>query len=279
MERQTLLKRAGTPDVHREHGHGTSGMGRENGSREPSNVLTVRALSGLSGDMMLTGLAMMAGARQIDVDELLEALGVEALFGSAMLERRSVNGIAGWGCRVVVPYEHAHRPLREINRLLDASCLDAEVLTLARATFALLAEAEGTVHGLPADEVCFHEVGALDSLLDICLTCALFVRLAPARFVCSPLPLADGAVQCAHGLLPVPAPAVLELLSGVPVCGFPGTGETVTPTALALLKVLNAEFGPWPDMVVRERALVYGTRIFADAPNGAIWAFGPESCA
>ncbi len=277
MERQTSSECGQAPDPHREHGHDLPDAQPGNERRERPNVLTVRALSGLSGDMILTGLAIMAGAQQHDVDGLLEDLGVEALIGIAKLERRSVNGIAGWGLRTAVPHEHVHRPLREINRLLDASRLTPEARTLARTTFALLAEAEGAVHGLPADEVCFHEVGALDSLLDICLSCALYVRLAPARCVCSPLPLADGAVQCAHGLLPVPAPAVLELLDGVPVCGFSGTGETVTPTALALLRALGAEFGPWPDMVVRKRALVYGTRIFANAPNGAIWAFGPES--
>jgi uncharacterized protein (DUF111 family) len=119
-----------------------------------------------------------------------------------------------------------------------------------------------------------EDIGAADSILDICLVCALFVKLSPARFVCSPLPVADGGVFCAHGLLPAPAPAVLEMLDGVPVCGFPACGETVTPTALALLKTLKAEFGPWPGMVIRRRALVYGGKVFEQAVNGAIWAFG-----
>lgn len=240
------------------------------------SVVTVRAVSGLSGDMMLTGLALMSRAEQRDLDEQLEAVGLSALKGCAALERREVNGVWGWGCRVNLPHEHAHRSLHEINRILDASRLEPEARELARKTFALLGEAEGAVHGKPASAVCFHEVGALDSLLDICLVCALYVRLAPGRLVCSPLPLADGSVCCAHGRLPVPAPAVLELLRNVPVCGFSGSGETVTPTALALLLALEADFGPWPAMVVQERALVYGSRVFPDAPNGAVWAFGPE---
>ncbi len=145
---------------------------------------------------------------------------------------------------------------------------------LAGEAFALLAAAEGRVHGLAPEKVCFHEVGALDSILDICLSCVLFDRLSPSRFVCSPLPLADGGVCCAHGWLPVPAPAVFDLLEGMPVCGFPGRGETVTPTAIALLRALGASFGPWPEMLVERRALVYGSRVFENAPNGTLFAFG-----
>ena len=255
---------------HASHGHGQGGAG--------GDVLTVRAMSGLSGDMMLTGLARMLGMsgteQQRVLDELVDALDLPALRGCASLERRSVNSVAGWGCRVELPHEHAHRPLAEILRIIEASRLEPEARDFAAKAFALLAEAEGAVHDKPASEVCFHEVGALDSVLDICVVSALYARLAPVRFVCSPLPLADGGVRCAHGWLPVPAPAVLELLRGIPVRGFAGNGETVTPTALALLHALGAEFGPWPDMTVRERALVYGTRVFPGVPNGAIWALG-----
>ena len=147
---------------------------------------------------------------------------------------------------------------------------------LASNTFTLLAEAEAAVHGMKPEAVHFHEVGALDSILDICMACTLFTRLSPARFVVSPLPIADGEVVCAHGVIPVPAPAVLELLEGIPVRPFSGEGETVTPTAIALLRSLGAAFGPWPAMLVEKRALVYGSRVFANAPNGAIFACGTE---
>ncbi len=141
----------------------------------------------------------------------------------------------------------------------------------------MLAVAEGAVHGRTPDQVHFHEVGALDSILDICMSCELFHRLSPSRFVVSPLPMADGFVHCAHGIIPVPAPAVLELMDGIPVRPFPGQGETVTPTAMALLRALNAEFGPWPAMTVEKKAIIYGSRVFEDAPNGAIFACGtPE---
>ena len=144
-----------------------------------------------------------------------------------------------------------------------------------RATLSLLAKAEAAVHGKAPEDVHFHEVGALDSILDICMACELFAMLAPEHFVVSPLPVADGHVHCAHGIIPVPAPAVLELMEGVPVRPFPAQGETVTPTAMALLKALGATFGPWPAMRVEKRALAYGTKVFEGAPNGALFAFGP----
>ena len=238
--------------------------------------LTVRAGSGLSGDMMLAGLALMAGASQEDLDAGVAELGLDAPAGSVSLERRSVNQVAGWGCRVSLPHEHAHRTMRDITAIIEKSAMAPRAAAMALHAFSLLAQAEGAVHGLSPQEVTFHEVGALDSILDICLACSLITRLDPARFVCSPLPLADGGVQCAHGWLPTPAPAVLELLRDVPVCGFAGRGETVTPTAIALLKAMGAEFGPWPFMRIERRALVYGDRVFADAPNGAVWALGPS---
>lgn len=279
------------------------------------DILTVRALSGLSGDMILAGLLYLSGlhtrnAATNELDDLLATMPVPTLTGCVRLERRSVRHIAGWGCRIDLPHEHEHRSFADIAALIAASGMEPAAVTLALRTFSLLAEAEGRVHGLPAAEVRFHEVGALDSILDICLSCALFARLAPLRFVCSPLPIGDGGIRCAHGWIPTPAPAVLELLKGIPVCAFTGTpvqkrqhghpaehtdhaehhnehtgghdatvrvsgcGETVTPTAVALLKALGANFGPWPSMVVRDRALVYGSTLFDNAPNGTIWACG-----
>lgn len=270
---------------HEHHGHDEHGAGHKHEHSHDhkhdktlhatGNALTIRAASGLSGDMMLTGLARMLNASQDDLDAVLAALNLPALTGTVRLEQRSVHHVAGWGCVVELPHEHAHRTLVDMETLITASALHGEAKTLAIRCFTLLAEAEGTVHQKPAAEVCFHEVGALDSIVDICMVCELFVRLAPARFVCSPLPMGDGGVHCAHGWLPTPAPAVLELLKGIPVCGFAGHGETVTPTAVALLKALNADFGPWPSMRIAERALVYGTRVFDNAPNGSVWAFGP----
>lgn len=237
-------------------------------------VLTVRASSGLSGDMMLSGLAALAGVTQEELDSFCDELGLPALKQCLVLEKKSVNGIAGFGATITLPHEHAHRTLGDIETLIRASAMPKDAAELAADAFAVLAEAEGAVHGKRAEEVHFHEVGALDSILDTCVTCRLFALLSPSRFVCSPLPLADGTITCAHGQLASPAPAVLAMLPGMAVRSFSGRGETVTPTAISLLRVFGAEFGPWPGMVVEKTAISYGSKVFADAPNGAIWALG-----
>lgn len=224
--------------------------------------------------MMLGGLAALAGLDNARLDALVKELGLPALEGGLSLEERSVNAISGVGCKIALPHEHAHRNLADIIKIIADSAMPDEAKALATRAFRLLAGAEGAVHGKPADEVSFHEVGALDSILDACLTCRIFTLLKPDHFICSPLPLADGVINCAHGLVHSPAPAVLRLLEGVPVCGFAGRGETVTPTALSLLKALGADFGPWPRMTVRKSVISYGDKVFEGAPNGALWVLG-----
>ncbi len=254
------------------HTHGAThshGDGAEGGL-----VLTVRSHSGLSGDMLLAGLLRMTDTGEPELGALLHAV-LPELAGTVRLVRREVNHIGGWHAEVSLPHQHEHRTLSDITALIAAGGMVEAAKRLATDTFTLLAKAEAAVHGRKPEEVHFHEVGALDSILDICMACELFVRLAPSRFVVSPLPVADGSVACAHGVIPVPAPAVLELLRGIPVRPFPAEGETVTPTAAALLRALGATFGPWPAMTVEKTALVYGTRVFDGVPNGAVFACGP----
>lgn len=222
--------------------------------------------------MLLAGLSRMAGIETDELSALATGIGLPA--GCVALEQRAVNAVNGWICRVSLPAEHAHRTLADIRTILAQSDMTAAAARRADATFTLLAEAEGRIHGVPTDQVTFHEVGALDSILDICLACVLFDRLAADTFVCGSLPLCDGVVRCSHGLLPAPAPAVLDLLQGVPVHGIPSAGETVTPTAIALLKGLGATFGPWPSITIARTALVYGTRVLPGVANGALFAVG-----
>ena len=236
-------------------------------------VLTVRSHSGLSGDMLLAGLLCMTAVDEAEQDERLNAI-LPELAGSVRLVRRQLIQIGGWHAEVSLPHQHEHRTLADITALIAESGMPEAAKGLATDTFILLAKAEAFVHGKKPEEVHFHEVGALDSILDVCMVCDLFVRLAPSRFIVSPLPISDGSVVCAHGVIPVPAPAVLELLRGVPVRPFPVEGETVTPTAAALLRALGAAFGPWPTMTVEKTALVYGTRTFPNVPNGAVFTCG-----
>lgn len=240
-------------------------------------ILTVRAASGLSGDIMLGGLAALAGLTDKELHDLLAELHVPALEGCLTLEPRMVHHIAGIGCRITLPHEHAHRSLEDILKLIEKSAMPDTAKVYSYTAFSILAEAEATVHARKMKEVTFHEVGALDSILDICLVCRIFALLHPVRFVCSPLPLADGMIRCAHGVVPSPAPAVLRMLEGVPIQGFSGAGETVTPTAMALLKALEASFGPWPSMMVQKTVISYGTKVFENTLNGAIWALGRQT--
>lgn len=300
------IPEASLPCGHHDHGHpqeahAPHAPAHPAKSAPRSRILTIRSHSGLSGDMLLAGLALMnAVADAVDtapeaaapqgtaalvpaaerlLAELLAPLAaaVPALAGCLALTRREVAGIGGWHAEVRLPQAHEHRTLADIGALIEGCGLTEGAKRLALDCFTLLARCEAEVHGTQPERVVFHEVGALDSILDICLACALFDRLGPARLVAGPLPLADGSVRCAHGLIPAPAPAVLALLGGVPVRPFAGggdAGELVTPTALALLKTLGCHFGPWPAFRVAGTALVFGTRVFPGAANGAVFAVG-----
>ena len=237
-------------------------------------VLVLRTPSGISGDMFVSGLAGLCGLDAPGFGEVLSRLGLAELSEAARVVPRSLEGIAGVGLAVSLPQSHEHRHLSDILAIIADNAMAEPAKDLAAKTFRLLAEAEAKVHGSSPEDVHFHEVGALDSLLDVCVACELFVRLAPARFVCSPLPVCDGTVRCAHGTLATPAPAVLYLLTGMPVYGIPSSGETVTPTAAALLGALGATFGPWPAMVLERHVRAYGSRVLPGVPNGAVFSLG-----
>ena len=256
-----------------EHDHHAHEHGRHH-THTRGKVLVLRPYTGISGDIMVAGLARMLEADQTAIDAHIASIGMPELAGGLTLVPHSVSEVGGWQCAVTLPHEHSHRTLADIVTIIRASSLTDGAKNLAGKAFRLVAEAEGMVHGKDADSVSFHEVGALDSILDVCLAAALFDALAPDLFVCGPLPVCDGTVRCAHGKLPVPAPAVMRLLHGVPVHGIPSSGETLTPTGVALLKAFDASFGTWPAMTVEREALVYGTRIFENVPNGAIFAYG-----
>jgi uncharacterized protein (DUF111 family) len=237
-------------------------------------LLVVRTPSGISGDMLCAGLAVLAGFDDSALADAIATLGVPALGGSARVVDHSVLRINGFRLDVRLPHVHAHRSFKDICAIIEASEMSPHAQTLARSAFDLLAEVEGRIHGIPASEVAFHEIGALDSILDICLAAVLYDKLQPERLICSPLPVADGAIRCAHGLLMSPAPAVQDLLAGVPIYGVPAEGETVTPTALALLKAFGAKFGNWPNIVPEKLVRIYGGKVFKSLPNGALFAIG-----
>lgn len=249
-------------------------------------VLTIRSHSGLSGDMLLAGLGSLALAKDgiapdsPAADEWLAELCADVssdLAGCLTIRSHFVHGISGWQAQVNLPHAHEHRHEAEIREIISQSGLNQDARATAAACFALLAECEAEAHGIARSEVHFHEVGALDSILDVLGTCELFQRLGAPFLIASPLPVADGEIVCAHGILPAPAPAVIRLLNNVPVYPFPGradAGELVTPTAIALLKSLGTNFGPWPRFAPGQSCLVYGAREFEGAANGALFVLG-----
>jgi len=237
-------------------------------------ILTIRTPSGISGDMLVTGLALMTQVDRQALAAMVASLNLPDFTGSVIIEPVEVEGISGWRALVSLPNSHDHRSYADISKIIQLSSMLLQAREYAEATFRILAEAEGVVHNRPPEEITFHEVGALDSILDICLSAALVDLLAPDHVRCSPLPLCDGEVQSAHGLLTSPAPAVQHLLQDIPVYGVDSWGETVTPTALAILKAIKTEFGLWPEMTVKRIARVYGSRILPNIPNGAIFALG-----
>ncbi len=242
--------------------------------KKPAIVL--RTPSGLSGDMLVTGLARLCKLNNPELRAIVDTIGVPALHDTITIHPHSVREISGWKATVDLPHEHHHRTLQDILGLIRASALEPEAKQLASDTFIFLGKAEAKVHDIVFEQVSFHEVGALDSILDICVAAALFTRIAPASFHCSPLPLCDGTIRCEHGPLASPAPAVQEMLRGVPVYGIPSTGETVTPTAIAFLQSAGARFGKWPDVQIEDVARVYGGRVLPGVPNGAMFFLASE---
>lgn len=240
--------------------------------------VVVRTPSGLSGDMLVTGLSRLAEVSDSELNALIDAIGVPALANSVHIAPHAVQHVSGWQAQVDLPDEHHHRTYKDIAEIIKNSALLPDAKQLALQAFGILAAAESRVHDIAVDAVHFHEVGALDSILDICLAAALLTRLSPTIFYCSPLPICDGTITCAHGKLASPAPAVLEMLPHIPVYGVEAEGETVTPTAIAFLKAANAKFGKWPECSITKQARVYGGRVFHNLPNGALF-FAVEDAA
>jgi uncharacterized protein (TIGR00299 family) protein len=177
------------------------------------------------------------------------------------------------------PSKHPrHRKLADVEKLLEGAGASASAVDMARRVFRRLAEAEGEVHGRPPDEVHFHEVGAVDAVVDVLGTCLALDRLEIDQVVCSELPMGRGTVSCEHGELPLPAPAVAVMLAGVPVRSVDVEGETVTPTGAALVTALSDRFGPMPAMTVEKVGVGAGSREYPGLPN-VVRAFVGEATA
>jgi uncharacterized protein (TIGR00299 family) protein len=227
------------------------------------NLLYFDCFSGISGDMCLGALLDLG----IPADYLTDKLSLLPV-SDYHIEFLSVTrkGIGATKVEVLQKTRQVFRHLSDIEKIIAVSHLSSWVKEQSFAAFTKLAAAEAKVHRTTVDKIHFHEVGALDSIIDIVGTFILVEYLKPAKVMASSIPLGSGYVRCEHGLLPVPAPATLELLAGVPVNSFLTGGELVTPTGAAIITTLVDEFASIPTGIINKVGYGAGTKDL-DHPN------------
>ncbi len=267
-----------------EHGHGHGhGHGHERGGtravvlkgdaeahRMPfasragdGKVLFLDAFSGIAGDMTIAALVDLGVPFDV-VRESVATLGITGF--ELQLSRARGGAIGGTKFDVLVASAQPDRRYRAIDDLLAASSLSPSVKALSRGIFLCLAEAEAEVHRSTLDEVAFHEVGAVDAIVDIVGAAACFDFLG-ADVVSSPLPMGRGSVLCQHGVLPLPAPATVACLRGVPTVDAGIEAELVTPTGAAIVASVAREFVAWPAFAPERVGWGFGTRGLPDRLN------------
>ena len=222
--------------------------------------------SGASGDMLL-GALVDAGVDLAALEAELRRLPIAGW--SIAAEKSKKKGIAAMQIRVQSGEQHPHRGLGEILRLIDEGAkagLSPRAAALAARIFTRLGEAEAKIHNTTTEKIHFHEVGAVDAIVDIAGTAIGFEMLGIEEFYCSPLNVGGGRIEAAHGSLPVPAPATAELLLGAPTYSNGIERELVTPTGAAIITTVARKFGPMPPMTVAKIGYGSGT---ADLPTQA----------
>ncbi|GAA4726034.1 nickel pincer cofactor biosynthesis protein LarC [Brevibacillus fulvus] len=258
------------------------------------NVLYLDCQSGISGDMTLSALLDL-GADANYITEQLRALPIDPF----RLELQDVNKSGIMAKQLTIRFEdtpdcaaqhhahdhhhhhhhhhhshdhehshhhHPHRRASSIIAMIEQSDLPSRVKQRSKAIFEVIAQAEGKIHGIAAQDVHFHEVGAMDSIIDIIGSCLALEDLQIDQIICSPVPTGHGKVRMAHGLYPIPAPATAELLTGVPLLAFDVEGELTTPTGAGFVKALASEFGPMPALTMKKIGYGAGKKHFAH-PN------------
>ena len=214
---------------------------------------------------MILGAMVGAGVDPNALREQLSLLNVEGFkIGFESVDR---SGLSATYARVETVHEHKHRHLSDIRRIIEASGVTDGAKDLSLRIFTRLAEAEARVHNEPIEKVHFHEVGALDAIVDVVGAAICFDLLKIERFVCSPLHVGSGMIDMAHGRFPVPPPAVTELLRGVPFYSGDVKGELLTPTGAAIITTVCSEYGAIPRIKTDRTGYGAGTREYENFPN------------
>jgi len=220
--------------------------------------------TGISGDMLL-GALLDVGWPEQNLRELIAKLKLGDM--QLKVDRVSKRGIAATQVKIISSPHQPHRGLHDLASIVMQAELPQSIQERAISALKLLAEAESQVHGVPVDRIHFHEVGAVDTIVDIVGALVGFDQLGIAEIHCSALPWSRGTVKTEHGILPVPPPAVALLLRGVPVIGADIEGETVTPTGATLARTLAKQFGAVPAMQVESIGYGAGQSDWPDRPN------------
>ncbi|MDQ6787117.1 MAG: nickel pincer cofactor biosynthesis protein LarC [Acidobacteriota bacterium] len=220
--------------------------------------------AGASGNMILGALVAL-GVSENELIEQIKLLDISAF----KIEFTTVDksGISAVHANVKVPNEDAHRHLSTIEKIINDSRLSETVKARAVKIFTRLAEAEAKVHGTSVEKIHFHEVGAMDAIVDVVSACVGFEILGIEKFYCSRIHVGSGFVKMAHGKFPVPPPAVAELLKNIPIYSTEIEGELITPTGAAIISEVCDSFGTIPEMRVERTAYGAGTREYKDFPN------------
>ncbi|MEP7212151.1 MAG: nickel pincer cofactor biosynthesis protein LarC [Acidobacteriota bacterium] len=220
--------------------------------------------AGASGNMILGALISLG----VDRTELLRQLkSLSTAEFSIEFETVDRSGISAIHADVRVPAESTHRHLSDIVKIIGDARLSDSVKERSRSIFQRLAEAEAKVHGIEVDKVHFHEVGALDAIVDIVGSCIGFELLGIENFVSSKIHVGSGFVDMTHGKFPVPPPAVAELLQGIPIYSTEIEGELITPTGAAIISTVCDRYGAIPPMTVELTGYGAGTRKYLEFPN------------
>lgn len=244
-------------------------------------TLYLDCFAGIAGDMFIGALLNIVPSHKILIDGLNKLTGLNPSEYELIIENATKNGIAGINFDVKLNHEHHHehdhehshehhhhgRNLADIEKIIMSSTLNERIKRESLRAFSLLANAEANVHGTTPDKIHFHEVGAVDSIIDIIGSFILIDSLNWPRVICSNINVGSGTVKCAHGILPVPAPATEYLLRGLPVFSNGSPMERTTPTGALLVKILADGFGNIPPGKITASGYGLGNNDSPDMPN------------
>ena len=227
-------------------------------------ILYFDIVNGISGDMTIATLLDLGIPKEVFLDEIYK-LNLDGEF-EINIEQKNETGIVGTKVEVITKEVNSHRHLSDIYNIIDKSSLNDFVKDKSKEIFMVIAQAEAKVHGTTIDKIHFHEVGAIDSIVDVVSACILVDLLSIDKIYSTSVPVGSGFVKCDHGIMPVPAPATIEILKDIPIKLNTVKGECTTPTGAAIIKTLCDDFVDVLEFEVKQIGYGIGHKKF-EIPN------------